>query len=142
MPGGDDKTREDTSLRDALSAFDRLEAQLLQGGATPIESCLAKVAMADRPAVFCFLVTLEIAARRGRGERPLESDYLQRFPDQAVIIRAAFSRSRFEGEGTRVSAGAGPSEELAQRARRLPLRKIRTTFPDFRSIPRRATGRP
>ena len=108
------RTREDTSLRDALSVFDRLEAVLRQGGAAPIESCLAKVAMADRPAVLCLLVTLELAARRGRGERPLESEYLRRFPDQAVIIRAAFARSLSESESTRLSDDAGPAEGITR----------------------------
>ncbi len=103
MPRPDDQTHEDTSLRDAMSVLERLEEELHLNGASPIESCLAKVALADRPAVLCVLVSLELAARRGRGESPLETEYLLRFPGQAAIIRAAFFRFRSETEGTRIA---------------------------------------
>jgi len=103
MPGVDSKTHDDTSLRDALRDFDRFEAALCADGAAPIEAFLAKVAVTDRPAALCLLVALELSARRGRGEWPLESEYLQRFPEYAVSIRAAFAHSRSDGEGTRLS---------------------------------------
>ncbi len=80
MPGGDDETRQESLLHDALGIFDRLEAILRQGGAVPIESCLAKLAMSDRPTELCLLVALELAARRGRGEEPLESEYSSKVP--------------------------------------------------------------
>ena len=102
MPQQDDKTLESESLRSALCVFDRLAQEMRQGGATPIESCLAKVAVADQPAVLGLLISLELAARRTRGERPVENEYLKRFPRQAAIVRAAYSRFLSEGDATQV----------------------------------------
>jgi eukaryotic-like serine/threonine-protein kinase len=69
---------------------DRFEAASRAGGAPRIEDYVAAVDEADRPALMGELVALERELRRRRGERPVVEEYLDRFPAQAGIVRAAF----------------------------------------------------
>ena len=94
--------------RNALDAFDRLDAALCRTGGSRIELCLAKVPRAYRPTLLSWLLSLELAARRDRGEQPVESEYLERFPTHTLIVRAAFHGALATSETTAFAQTAGP----------------------------------
>jgi hypothetical protein len=80
---------------------DRFEAAWRAGPAPRIEDYLGQTDEADGAALLCELVALERELRRRRGERPRAQEYLDRFPDHARIVRAAF--------GTQPKSGGWPA---------------------------------
>src|SRR5262249_18631721 len=69
---------------------DHFEAAFRAGQGPRIEDYLAAAADGERPALLGELLGLELELRRKRGERPEPQEYLDRFPGEAGLVRAAF----------------------------------------------------
>ena len=106
---------------------DRFEAAWRAGAAPRIEDYLAEVEAADRAALLRELVALERELRRKRGERPEAQEYLDRFPEHAGVVRAAFG------------AAPGPGAGLAARPERTPGATCSSAFWPFRTTSSVAT---
>src|SRR5262249_48841460 len=92
------------------AACDHFEDAFRAGQRPRIEDFLAEAAAGERPALLGELLGLEVELRRKRGERLERQDYLDRFPGEAGLVRAAF-----EAASTRPdAAGAPPLRETAQ----------------------------
>jgi serine/threonine-protein kinase len=81
-------------------ACDRFEAAWRQGHRQKIEDLLVGVEGEARTALARELIVLELACRRGQGERPRPEEYERRFPADASWVEAAF-----RGEGAKTTRG-------------------------------------
>lgn len=102
----------------------RFEAALQSGQTPRIECFLDSVSQSERSAPLQRLLFLELDFRKKQGQPFSREEYLQRFPENAGAIDAAFDRS-------------------AQRDKEIPPGKsIRKFLPSILAAPRRAAIRP
>ncbi|MDG3005848.1 hypothetical protein [Paludisphaera mucosa] len=69
---------------------DRFEAALRDGGRPQIEDELLALVASGRDLLLKEPVALDLAYRRRVGETPGPAEYLGRFPDDELAVRAAF----------------------------------------------------
>jgi serine/threonine-protein kinase len=89
----------DRSWIDAVA--DRFERAWLAKQRLRIEDELAGAAGPNRAALLEELVRVELELRRAGGEAPTLEDYLNRFPEQARAVEAAFGIAPVPGRATR-----------------------------------------
>jgi len=75
----------------------RFESARRSGQQPSIEAHLEQAPEADRPELLRELIAVEITLRRERGENPSPLEYHERFPEDAAMVEAAFSRAQEEG---------------------------------------------
>jgi serine/threonine protein kinase len=82
-----------------------------------IERLLADAPQSLRPALLRELLALEVDYRYRRGEQPLASDYLQRFPDHQAVVAYVLDRAEAErsslGDVPETTSGSSDSSRLA-----------------------------
>ena len=107
-----------------------VRGRLARWRAPRIEDYLAAADETDRPALLGELVALERELRRRRGERPVVEEYLDRFPAQAGVVRAAFgAQPELDDRPARPSATPGATFCLASWPCRTTSSGVRTSCP-------------
>lgn len=102
-------------------ACDRFESNWRLGRRQSVEIYLVSVAPAEREACLKALLEIEVDLRGQEGDRPTLEEYLDRFPDHPVSIRAVFSpnrptdslasrRSTMDSQAERTGAGGSRNE--------------------------------
>jgi WD40 repeat protein len=72
---------------------DRFEADWKGGGRPRIEDRLVDAAVPERASLLLELLAVELHWRRRAGERPAAHEYLERLPDDAEAVHAAFGQT-------------------------------------------------
>ena len=75
------------------TAFEKMSKS---GQPESIERLLADAPQSLRPSLFRELLALEVDYRYCRGEQPVASDYLQRFPDHQAVVAYVLDRAKVE----------------------------------------------
>jgi serine/threonine-protein kinase len=104
---------------------DRFEDAWMAGQRPRMEGFLAEAAEAERPALLGELLRLEWHYRRQTGDSFAEEEYLQRFPEDAELIRAGFRKEA-------VLAGPAAAQVPADPE---PGREPNKLAPDLPTIP-------
>lgn len=127
-----DRTKEsepDSLARARLvnAACDRHEAAWRAGMQPRIEEERAGCPEPAWPEMFAELLALEIELRQGRGDHPTASEYLDRFPDQAIAIHAAINAPTSGGGGR---ADCPETRLVAPGSSRMRCPELTRTDPD------------
>jgi len=95
-------------VRQIEQVCDDFEAAWKAGGRPAIEEYLSSATGPERSALLCELIASDLEWRRRRGERPVPSDYLGRFPGHAVPIETAFREAETQEYPSPGAAERGP----------------------------------
>lgn len=86
-------------------------------GSPPVDQFLPRIPGADQPVVLPVLISLEWQDRSRRGTAPALSEYLQRFPNHAELIRRMFLQVETR-PAMDTSPGQGPPRDMKSPPRR------------------------
>jgi eukaryotic-like serine/threonine-protein kinase len=96
----------DQQLLEIDALCDRFDQELVKGEAPRIEIFLAEAPEAARGGLLVELLAMEVEHRTKQGDVPQQEEYLQRFPQQELVIASLFARdaaTQFSGDRSTIS---------------------------------------
>jgi eukaryotic-like serine/threonine-protein kinase len=106
----------DQQLLEIDALCDRFDQELVKGEAPRIETFLAEAPEAARAGLLVELLAMEVEHRTKQGDVPQQEEYLQRFPQQALVIASLFARdaaTQFSGDQSTISLPVSAPPVLA-----------------------------
>jgi WD40 repeat protein/tRNA A-37 threonylcarbamoyl transferase component Bud32 len=100
-------------LQQLNALCDDFELSWRSGIAPRVEDVLARAAPENRRELLLELVALELSYRRGRGEKPDQSEYIARFPDEACVVEQAFLADRGDRSAARTNGRPADTPEMS-----------------------------
>jgi eukaryotic-like serine/threonine-protein kinase len=91
----------DQQLLEIDALCDRFDQELVKGDAPRIETFLAEAPESARAGLLVELLAMEVEHRTKQGDVPQQEEYLQRFPQQQLVIASMFARdaaTQFSGD--------------------------------------------
>ena len=82
----------DQQLSEIDALCDRFDEALVKGDAPRIEIFLVEAPAAAREGLLAELLAMEVEHRTKQGDLPQQKEYLQRFPQQELVIASVFAR--------------------------------------------------
>ncbi len=87
----------------------RFDQELLNGGSPRIETFMTGVPEAARDGLLAELIAMELEYRAQQRDEPQQDEYIQRFPEQGLVIAGLFARDEQAGQFMETPVDAGSS---------------------------------
>lgn len=123
-------------LRLIDSLCDRFERDWQQAHQREWELNNSRLSETDRQLLFCEYLRIDLEYREREGDMPARDDYLERFPEYAIVILETFDRR----ERNAASSIADPSERLGRQSEKMPGEESLTTNAHYQDLRAHAAG--